>query len=98
MGTSGRDDGLTEAEIARIIREAGDDEILPPEMVPVSEAGGGVAEGFELAEELLIEHATDAPPDATDRILEDALGPEAELDRAVYGEADEEKSSEDDRD
>ena len=98
MGTSRRDDGLTDRDIERIIREAGDDEILPPEMVPVMEAGGGVAEGFEQAESLLVEHVIDAPPDATDRILEDALSAEAEPDRAVYGEADEEKSSEDDRD
>ena len=69
---------------------AGSDEVIPPEMIPVIEAGGGVSEGFELAEAELIENAEDAPLDATDRILEDAPPTEAEVDRAVYGEADHE--------
>ncbi len=80
--------------MADLIRDADSDEIVPPEMAPVIEAGGGVAEGFELSEAQLIENATDAPLDATDHVLDDAPGVEAEPDRAVYGEADHEHSSE----
>lgn len=29
---------------------AGSDEVVPPEMIPIVEAGGGVSEGFELSE------------------------------------------------
>lgn len=71
-------------------------EPVPPEMVPVIEAGGGVAEGFEQAEALLVDHATDGPMADTERVLEDALEPEAEPDRGTYGEADHERVSEDD--
>ena len=81
-----------------LIRDADTDELVPPEMAPVIEAGGGVAEGFELSEAQLIENAADAPPDATQRVFDDAPDVEAEPDRAVYGEADHEHSSEDDED
>ncbi len=50
-------------------------EPIPPEMIPVIEAGGGVSEGFELAEAELIENATDGPLDGTRRIFDDAPGP-----------------------
>ena len=66
------------------------DEPLDPAMIPLIEAGGGVAEGFEQAEALLVDNASDGPIDGTDRILDDAFGPEAEDDRAVDGEADDE--------
>ena len=60
----------------------------------VREGGGGEAEGFELAEEELIEHAEhgDSGPDPTHM----AGKPERESDRAtaVDGEADAERSSE----
>jgi hypothetical protein len=60
----------------------------------VREGGGGEAEGFELAEEALHEHAEhgDSGPDPSHMAGE----PEAESDRstAVYGEADAERSSE----
>jgi hypothetical protein len=60
----------------------------------VREGGGGEAEGFELAEEALREHAEhgDSGPDPSHM----AAAPEVESDRstAVYGEADEERSSE----
>jgi hypothetical protein len=58
----------------------------------VNEGGGGVAEGFEEAEEELIEHAShgDSGPDPTH------LAGEPEEDSgAEYGEADHEESSED---
>jgi hypothetical protein len=55
----------------------------------VEEAGGGEAEGFELAEEELIEHAEHGDEDSTLRIIRDAGEDEEELD-SVYGEPDEE--------
>ena len=99
MGTRRRSE---EDELDRLleglIRDADMEEFVPPEMAPVVEAGGGVAEGFELSELELIEHAEDAPLDATRRVMRDAPSVEAEPDRAVYGEADHERSSEDDED
>jgi hypothetical protein len=65
---------------------------------PVYEAGGGEAEGFEIAEDLLIENAShgDGRADPTG----DAFTPEAEADEAtaVDGEADDERVSELDED
>lgn len=78
----------------RTVDGAQSDEPLDPAMIPVIEAGGGVSEGFEQSEAQLVDNASDGPIDGTDRILRDAFGPEAEDDRAVYGEADEERSSE----
>jgi hypothetical protein len=69
------------------------DEIADPAMAPVIEAGGGVSEGFEQSEALLVDHATSGL-DGTTRILRDAGEMEAEPDTATYGEADEERSSE----
>jgi hypothetical protein len=61
----------------------------------VSEGGGGEAEGFELAEEELIEHASHGDPGPDPSHLagspEDYRGDEG-------GEADHEHSSEDDED
>jgi hypothetical protein len=58
----------------------------------VEEAGGGQAEGFELAEQELIEHASHGDDHAPTRITQDA-GPEEESIDSVYGEADEERQS-----
>jgi hypothetical protein len=55
----------------------------------VEEAGGGESEGFELAEQELIEHASHGDEHATSRITQDA-GPDEETSDSVYGEADEE--------
>jgi hypothetical protein len=55
----------------------------------VEEAGGGESEGFELAEQDLIEHASHGDQHTPARIMRDAQGDE-ELTDAVYGEADEE--------
>ena len=99
MGTRRPDDDEQMDKLVEgLIRDADPDEFVPPEMAPVIEAGGGVAEGFELSEAQLIENALDDPIDGTDRILADAGAVEAEPDRAVYGEADHERSSEDDED
>ena len=66
-------------------------------MEPVEEAGGGEAEGFEQAEARLIEEAENF--DEGRSPLRDAIDEEAEPnDRAVYGEADAEHSSEEEDD
>jgi hypothetical protein len=58
----------------------------------VDEAGGGESEGFELAEEELIEHASHGDEHSTSKILRDAEPDEEQTD-SVYGEADEEELS-----
>lgn len=65
-----------------------------PAMEAVYQAGGGEAEGFELAEADLIENATHGEGGGDP--LRDALTPEAESDRATveYGEPDEEDVTE----
>ena len=94
----GDDEDEIDKLVTGLIRDADVDESVLPEMAPVIEAGGGFAEGFELSERQLIENVEDAPPDATQRVMDDAPSVEAEPDRAVYGEADHEHSSEDDED
>jgi regulator of sigma D len=59
----------------------------------VEEAGGGESEGFELAEQELIDHASHGDEHTTGRIMHDAAaeGESAtEPAEQVYGEADEE--------
>ena len=65
---------------------------VPEEERPRVESGQGEAEGFELAEQELIEAAShgDPAPDPTTM----AGRPEAERSNAEYGEADEERVSE----
>jgi hypothetical protein len=58
----------------------------------VEEAGGGESEGFEQAEEELIEHASHGDEHTPSRILRDAE-PDEELTDSVYGEPDEERLS-----
>jgi hypothetical protein len=55
----------------------------------VEEAGGGESEGFELAEQELIEHASHGDDHTPAKIMRDASAEEEALDR-VDGEADEE--------
>ena len=55
----------------------------------VEEAGGGASEGFELAEQELIEHASHGDQHRPSRIMRDA-GPDEEPLPGVYSEADEE--------
>jgi hypothetical protein len=76
-------DEMDEYELERRRREA---------RRAVEEAGGGEAEGFELAEEELIEHASHGDQHSTGPIMRDAdweheEAPDGEAD---YGEADEE--------
>jgi hypothetical protein len=66
------------------------DERRRRERSAVDEAGGGESEGFELAEQELIEHASHGDEHTPARIIRDA-GHEEEPASAVYGEADEEQ-------
>jgi hypothetical protein len=94
-------DALVEEEERLAAAEAGgiggpgpDDAHGDPAMEPVYEGGGGEAEGFELAEEELIENATHG--DGRAEPIGDAFTAEIESDEAtaVDAEADEEKVSE----
>jgi hypothetical protein len=84
------------AEEARRIGGVAGDEDIDPAQRPLVEAGEGEAEGFELAEDDLIEHASHGDEhsarvpyyDAEDVSEDDRVG-------AEYGEADEEETSED---
>lgn len=88
-------DALQDEEF-RTVDGAYSDEPSDPAFQAVIEAGGGVSEGFEQAEAELVDHALDGELGGTKRILRDAREAEAETDRAVYGEADEERVSETD--
>jgi hypothetical protein len=59
----------------------------------VEEAGGGESEGFELAEEELVEHSSHGDEHSPARIMRDAA-PEGDTDQATYGEADNEHKAE----
>lgn len=61
-----------------------------PAFKPLIEAGQGESEGFELAEELLVEHASHADEGSTTEILRDADTRAEEQDGDPYGEADSE--------
>jgi hypothetical protein len=77
----GDNDGVDEYELEKRRRE---------ERSAVEEAGGGESEGFELAEEELIEHTSHGDEHATSKITRDASR-ESDADDAEYGEADEEQ-------
>jgi hypothetical protein len=79
-------------EAAGIGGRAGDED-LDPAQRPLIESGQGVAEGFELAEEGLIEAAQHGNSQADP--LADAFAPEGDSGRQIgeYGEADHEESS-----
>ncbi len=80
------------AETAEIGGVAGDED-LDPAQRPVLEGGGGYAEGFEQAEEALIEHTSHGDQQSAHAILHDRGRPE-EGPTAENGEADHERSSE----
>jgi hypothetical protein len=58
----------------------------------VEEAGGGQSEGFELAEQELIEHASHGDEHTPARIMRDAAAEDAAGD-GLYGEADQERKA-----
>jgi hypothetical protein len=86
------------AEAAAIGGRGTDDGHGDPAMQPVYEAGGGESEGFEAAEDLLIQNASHGEGHA--RPHTDAFTPEVEADRssAEYGEADHQHATEGDPD
>jgi hypothetical protein len=70
---------------------SGDPADHDPAFDAVNEAGGGESEGFELAEEELIEHASHGDEHGTSIIFQHAQHtPEEETD-VEYGEADDEQ-------
>lgn len=83
------------AEAARIGGVAGDED-LDPAQRPLIEGGEGVAGGFEQAEEELIDHASHGDQHSARMPYYDAGAPEDARVTAEDGEADHEKSSEDD--
>jgi hypothetical protein len=68
------------------------DDDVPPALRPLVEAGEGEAEGFELAEELLIEHASHGDEQSAHAILHHQGRAEEADDRRADGEADEEEN------
>jgi len=65
---------------------------------PLDEAGQGEAEGFEQAEEELIEHSTHGDQHAARRAVEDATAERDDARAAQQGDPDYERSSERDED
>jgi hypothetical protein len=65
---------------------------------PLAEAGEGEAEGFEQAEQELVEHASHGDQHAARRAIQDAPNESDNLLAAEGGEADAERSSERDED
>jgi hypothetical protein len=68
------------------------DERRRKERQAVEEGGGGEAEGFELSEEELIEHASHGDEHSPARIIYDAPASEEEA-GAIYSEPDEEQKA-----
>jgi len=74
------DDGPADPRLSLAVRRQ-------EERRAVEEAGGGVSEGFELAEQELIEHTSHGDDRSTARIGRDAID-EVDDPGSVYGEAD----------
>src|SRR3954451_23382786 len=83
----------------RPTRDLEEDKPHAPAMDPVYEAGGGESEGFEMAEEELIEHSEHGPakPEVQIRVREEDVS-EEENRTVSYGEPDEEDVTEVTRD
>jgi hypothetical protein len=79
-------------EAGKIGGRSGDQELDEAER-PLAEGGQGEAEGFEIAEQDLIEHAESQDSEGIPRPDQFEGEPEEDS-RAVYGEADEEDSTE----
>jgi hypothetical protein len=83
------------AEAAAIGGVAGDEDLDPADR-PVLEGGGGVAEGFEQAEDALVEHASHGDEYPSRAALHDAFTPEEAGVTAEDAEADDIRTSEHD--
>ena len=83
------EEALAAEEAAAIGGRAGDENLDPAER-PVREAGGGESEGFEMAEQDLIRHATHSDDVSDSIVFHDAARPEVEADRQTgeSGDAD----------
>lgn len=81
------------AEAAQIGGVAGDEQLDPAQRA-VIEGGGGEAEGFEQAEEALVEHASHGDQQSAHAILHDSGRAEEEGATRDDGEADQARSSE----
>ena len=79
-------------EAGKIGGKGGAEDVADEAQRPVAESGGGEAEGFEIAERDLVDNATNLQGPSP---RNEAFTPEEERSDAEYGEADEEKSSED---
>ena len=90
------DDNLLEDEAFRTVDGAYGDEPADPAFQAVIEAGGGVAEGFEQAEAMLVDNASEGPLGGMHQVLRDQGPVEPDPDRGVYGEADHESHADDD--
>lgn len=86
------------AREAAEIGGGGGSEERDPARRPVSEAGGGEAEGFEESERALIEHASHGDDQSAHAILHDQGAEEEQNTSRQDGEADHERSSEMDTD
>jgi hypothetical protein len=82
---------LAEAEAAHIGGDAGGR--ADPAWQAVREGGGGEAEGFEDAEDALIEHASHGDEQSAHAVLHHQGELEDMNDAGEYGEADHERSS-----
>jgi hypothetical protein len=80
-------------EAAGIGGRAGDEELAPAER-PVREAGGGESEGFEQAEDALVEHASHGDQQSAHDVLHRQCRPEAQGDADDAAAGDREQSSE----
>ena len=81
------------AEEAGRIGGISGEEDVPPAQRAVLEGGGGEAEGFEAAEDLLIEHASHGDQQSAHAVLHHQ-GMAEEPGAGSYGDADEEHTSE----
>jgi hypothetical protein len=81
------------SEAAEIGGSAGEDG-LDPARRPVVEGGGGAAEGFELAEQLLVENASHGDQLPAHAVIHHASEPEDARAQAEPGPGDHERSSE----
>jgi hypothetical protein len=70
------------------------EEYIDPAQLPITEAGGGVSEGFEESEQALIEHASHGDQQSAHAILHDRGHPEEESLTREDSESDHERSSE----
>jgi hypothetical protein len=83
-------------EAARVGGEP--DRDTPASRRPVVEGGGGESEGFELAEELLVEHASHADEQSAHAVLHHEGLPESQSPGYADGEADQEMKDGEDGD